>query len=408
MDDVVVTGVGVISSIGCTPDDFWAGLAGGALGIRRATPEESEGHAWISAPVDTDFGAADLLEPRLLAGTDRHTQMLLAACERALAHSGLETLPQRRTAIVTGTAMGGLASAFDAQQAYDRGGVSALPSKIQIQIWPNQGAYQIAARHHVHGPQLTLCTACASSLDAIGTGARFLESGVADVALVGGSDAHLRAAILMSAGRLGMGSRSDDPARACTPFDVDRAGIVVGEGAGVLVLEHRRHARERGATPLAAIRGYASMGDAYHPTSPDPSGEWQTLTMAEALADAGASASDLSAVVAHGTGTKVGDASEIAALNRHLGAHASATPVTSIKGNVGHTSGAAGVMSVITAIDSLRNGRLVPTAGTRQVDPAAEFPVVIGEPAVTRQGLVQVNAFGTGGQNASLILGPVE
>lgn len=406
MKDVIVTGMGVVSSVGHTIEGFWAALAGGVVGIRQVPPADSEGHGWLAAPVQDSFGAEELFDPRQLPGTDRHTQMLVAATESALADAGLPDLPSRRTAIVTGTAMGGLASAFDAQQAYDEGGLAALPNKVQIQIWPNQGAYQIAARHGVHGPQLTLCTACASSLDAIGTGARFIESGIADVAVVGGSDAHLRAVILMSAGALGMGARTDDPSRACLPFDRDRGGIVVGEGAGVLVLESRRHARQRGARGLASVSGYASMSDAFHPTSPDPSGTWQAATMGEALADAGAGVSDIAGILAHGTGTRVGDAAEMKAINAHLGSSAPGTPVTSIKGNLGHTSGAAAVMSTIAAVTGMRRGLMVPTAGTRDVDPLAAFQVVTGAPAELADGLVQVNAFGTGGQNASLLVGP--
>jgi len=299
--------------------------------------------------------------------------------------------------------MGGLNSVIEGQEAYDLKGPEAIPNKVQIRMWPNMGAAQIAYKWGLHGPQLTLCTACASSADAIGTGARHIASGTADVAIVGGSDAHLKPLILLSAGGLGAGSAAVDPDRALMPFDKQRTGMVVGEGAGVLVLESRAHAEARGATVLAGVAGYGSLADSYHPSSPHPDGTWQALTMQHALADAGLSTADIAGVVAHGTGTRAGDIAELRALNQYLGDDADGVKVASIKGHVGHTSGAAAVFSAIAAVRALGERTMVHNRGTSDPEDEAHFEVVTGGPAPLGDGVVQVNAFGFGGQNASLI-----
>jgi 3-oxoacyl-[acyl-carrier-protein] synthase II len=406
VQDVVVTGMGVVSPLGHTVDRFWDNLLAGTVAVRTSTPEESGSeHGLPWAPM-TDFDPASRLDERVVAGTDRFTQILLVAAEDAVADAGLDAPDPLRTAVVSATAMGGLGSVVDAQSALERSGPDAVPAKTQIRMWPNMGAAQVAYRWKLHGPQLTLCTACAASLDAIGTGARFLESGIADVAIVGGSDAQLRPLMLLSAGGLGAGSTVTDPARASLPFDKDRSGMVIGEGGGVLVLERRDHALARGATPYATVAGYGSLADSYHPSSPDPTGEWQTLTMQQALDDAGLDVGAVGGVLAHGTATRLGDTSEIRAVNRYLGERARDVPVASVKGHLGHSSGASASMSAIAAIRALRDGRMVMNAGTTDPDDEARFEIVTGVPAPLSGEAVQVNAFGFGGQNASVVLTP--
>jgi 3-oxoacyl-[acyl-carrier-protein] synthase II len=406
MNDVVVTGMGVVSSIGQSVETYWQSLLAGKVAVRPATPEESgSDRPLLWAPI-LDFDPSAHLDERTVAGTDRFAQILMVAAENAVADAGLGGLDPVRTAVVTGTSMGGLNSVIDAQADLDRAGADAVPRKVQIKMWPNMGAAQLAYRWKLHGPQLTLCTACASSADAIGTGSRFIEAGLVDVAIVGGSDAHLRPLILMSAGGLGAGSKADDPLRASLPFDKNRSGMVVGEGGAVLVLERRAHAEQRGATAYAAVSGYGSLADSYHPSSPDPSGEWQALTMRHALDDAGLDVDAISGVLAHGTATRIGDTSEIRAVNRYLGDHAPEVKVASIKGHIGHSSGAAAVMSSVAAIKALQEGQLVMNAGTTDPDDEAQFEIVTRAPAKLAEGSIQVNAFGFGGQNASLVYSP--
>jgi 3-oxoacyl-[acyl-carrier-protein] synthase II len=281
-----------------------------------------------------------------------------------------------------------------------------------LRVWSNMAAAQLCVRYGVHGPSLTVTTACASSLDAIGQAARMVASGQVDSALAGGAEGGWPSGrpgiedfrpVTSVAGRiLGMESPVADPARAVLPFDVDRSGIVFGEGAVFAVLESEASVRARGAEPLAWLRGYGSCSDSYHPSSPDPSGRWEARAMELALADAGAGPADVDAVVAHATGTPKGDTAELKALDLVFGRED--LLVTSVKGHTGHTGASAGAVGVVTAVEALRTGVLSHTAGTTTVDPEAHVDVVVGAPRTADLDTVQVNAFGFGGQNASVVL----
>ncbi|WP_277426220.1 beta-ketoacyl synthase N-terminal-like domain-containing protein [Rhodococcus sp. NJ-530] len=269
--------------------------------------------------------------------------------------------------------------------------------------WPNMAGAQIALRWKLHGPLLTISTACASSLDAIGLAARMIESGMVDVAITGGSDNGGVRTSQLAAARYGMSPIDvEDPKMVCRPFDVNRRGVLGGDGAAVVVLESVSHARARGAQIQGLVRGYGSLSDGYHPSSPNPSGEWEVAAMRAAQAEAELTPSDIGAVVAHATGTPVGDIAEITAINEVF----ASTPVlaTGIKGNVGHTAGAAGAMGVMTGLHSLRTGTLSPTASTTDLDLAIRFEVPLGAPAAAKIDAFQVNAFGFGGQNTSLVI----
>jgi 3-oxoacyl-[acyl-carrier-protein] synthase II len=304
--------------------------------------------------------------------------------------------------------MAGARALLEAQHLLETKGPEAVPRKLNIQAWPNMAAGQVAMRWKLHGPLLTVSTACASSLDAIGTAARLVQSGVADVVLAGGTESGLCAALYYSQAAYGMSQAVTDPRRASLPFDVCRSGIVEGEGAGVVVLERAERARARGAKVYGMVRGYASISDGYHPSSPDPSGEWEALAMRQAQADAGLAAGagveGVDAVIAHGTGTPQGDLAEITAIDTVFARRRRDLPVTSVKGNIGHTGAAAGVMNVLAALHGMEHGRLVPTAGTTDPEPSATFRVVLDRPFEAELDTVQLNAFGFGGQDASLIL----
>jgi 3-oxoacyl-[acyl-carrier-protein] synthase II len=197
-----------------------------------------------------------------------------------------------------------------------------------------------------------------------------------------------------------------DPYKACRPFHIERFGVMGGEGAGIVILERADLARARGAEIHGILRGYGSLSDGYHPSASHPDGRWESRTMEMAIEDADlpGGSDDIDAVIAHGTGTPKGDLAEINALNRLFGGREKRLKVTSIKGHVGHTAGAAGVMGLLAALHSMREGALVPTAGTTEVDPAADFEVVIRKPSPGDYRAIQVNGFGFGGQNASLVV----
>lgn len=414
MSEVVVTGSGVVSALGHDVPTFWSGLCAGEVAIHEAPWIDDNHFAWWSGV--HGFDPREWVEPTVVSGSDLFTLFALAATEQALREASLDELDPRRTAVAMGTSMGGTRALLQAQHQLETGGADAVDRKTMIRIWPNMAAAQIGIRHRLHGPSLTFCTACASSIDAIGSAADLIRTGRADVVIAGGSeggygtpdgrrDGPFVPAVFYAQAGYGVTAAAGDRLRASIPFDVERRGIVVGEGCGIVVLERREHALLRGAPILGSVEGYASLADSYHPSSPDPSGTWESECMSRALDDAGLGASDVGAVLAHGTSTPKGDTAEIRAINGVY--EGRSVKVTSIKGNIGHPGGAAGALSVVAALRALREQTLPHTAGTTTVDPEAEFEVVTARPASLRTPYVQVNAFGFGGQNASLVLGAV-
>jgi 3-oxoacyl-[acyl-carrier-protein] synthase II len=264
----------------------------------------------------------------------------------------------------------------------------------------------------LHGPSLTVATTCATSLDALGLATRLVASDAVDVVICGGFDgmyprgSNYVPATAMIGVRYGMDTTATDPRRAMLPFDANRAGIVGAEGAACFVLESEEHARARGAEVLAWVRGYGTLADAYHPSSPDPSGQWERRAMELAQADAGVAPRDVDALIAHATGTPKGDDAEIKAINDVFidADRESHLVVTGIKGNTGHTGSATGAMAVVAGVRAMNDGRLAHVAGTRNLDPAIRFDVVLHEPRTVDIDVLQVNAFGFGGQNASVVL----
>ncbi|MEC9345543.1 MAG: beta-ketoacyl-[acyl-carrier-protein] synthase family protein [Pseudomonadota bacterium] len=405
--DVAITGVGVISSIGLDIDTFNDNLSGNRPKIAPSpwSNEPEFENIWVSW-ID-DFDAERWMAPQVVAGTDPFAQFAIAATDQAIRSAGFETPPDpNRTAIVMGTAMAGAESMFGAQEAYDKHGIEGIPRKFQLMAWPNMAAGQIAMRYRLHGPLLTISTACASSLDAVGHAARMIASGQCDYAIAGGTDAGGSRLQTLAAGLFRMLTREPESEKACRPFDVERYGIMLGEGSGVVFLERADIAEKRGATIHGRIRGYASLSDAYHISSPDPTATWEIETMRRAIAEADLDGGEkgVDAVVAHGTGTQVGDTAEILAINEVFGSHAPNVRVTSIKGHVGHTGGAAGVMGILAGLHAMRSDGLPPTANTQNLEAAIRFQVPLGTPGKGPIRAVQVNGFGFGGQDASIVI----
>ncbi len=413
MVEIAITGTGIVSAFGADVSGFHRCMLGPETAI-KASPWAGEvpgRGAWQA--IAEDFNPSDWMDQRVEEGTDLFAQFGLAAAEQAVRQADLGELDPLRTAVVNGTSIGGVRAVMKAQYALDTGGAEAVPRKAQIQIWPNMAAAQIAMRYDLHGPSLTLTTACASSLDAIGTAARLIERGEADVAITGGTEGGISLAgggrdgdfvpVLFYTGNVyGMEAPSSDPNQAMLPFDVKRSGIVVGEGAAMLVLERADHARARGANILGYLRGYGSLADGFHPSSPEPTGIWEARAMEVALADADMAADEVEALVAHATGTPKGDTAEINAINKiHPGR---GLPVSSIKGHIGHPGSASGAMAVITGLMGMQAGRFGHIANTDEPDPEADFEIVHGQPKDLKYGSLQVNAFGFGGQNASVVL----
>jgi 3-oxoacyl-[acyl-carrier-protein] synthase II len=400
MEQVAVTGVGIVSPIGSNVESFWQHLLEGQRAI-APMPERSKvtGNGFWAA-VSDDFLAQSALPRSALRNTDRFTQYAMVAAHEAMERAGLHP-PSARTAVIIGNTMGGFPTVAQAQTRFLDEARSVTP-KLMALVIPNMAGASIAMHWKLHGPQLAISTACASSLDAIGLASGMIERGEIDAAIAGGSETLLSPLVYESLVRAGALSRNPDVAQASRPFDVDRDGFVMGDGAGILVLERAEHATARGASVLARIRGYGSVADAYHITSPDPSGLYEIDAMRDAIEGAGDAGERCDVVYAHATSTIVGDAAESKAINEvYIGGRA---VVTSIKGNLGHSMASAGAMCAIAGISGMHAGWIPPTIGTRHLDPAMRFDLVMERPRRYSYEAFQVNAFGFGGQNASLIL----
>ena len=292
--EVVITGLGIVSPYGCNIHEYYDRLAACEIALKPTPWMPPEAGSWFSGV--PDFNPEDWMSAQVADGSDRFAQFALAGVKQALEHAGIEELHPLRTAIVMGTSMGGTRAVERGQHLLETQGPAAVPRKLQILIWPNMAAAQIAMAYHLHGPFMTVTTACAGGVDSIGTACRFIQNGQADVAITGATEGtgglEFMSALGANAVAYGMTKPADDPSKVCRPFDRDRTGIAGCEGAGMFVLESREHAEARGAKIHGVIRGYANLADAYHPSSPNPTGEWEALVMRQALEEAASAERD--------------------------------------------------------------------------------------------------------------------
>ncbi|MGC0417824.1 beta-ketoacyl-[acyl-carrier-protein] synthase family protein [Embleya sp. AB8] len=404
----VVTGMGLVTPLGRKPAEVFAALTAGHSGI-VAVPRGHAAHGWLpAAGIAPHIEGREVLPPTETRCVDRFVLLALAAADDALADAGLvvgRDVDARRTAVVLATGGGGLET-FEQQshRRLERGRPGVSPYLLPGML-SNMATARVAIKHGIRGYSTTIVTACAAGAQAVAEGLRLIRAGDADVVVCGGTESSLHptiAAAFTNARALAQGW--PDPAQASRPFDTRRNGFVLGEGSAVLVLESAEHADARGAAGYAELIGWGSTTDAHHPTMPRPDGEGAADAMRTALAGAGLAASDIGYVNAHGTGTKLGDVAESAALNAVFGEHRPA--VSSTKGATGHLLGAAGaVEAAITALAVARS-LLPPTLNLAEPDPACALDHVRGtaRPAELRAALS--NAFAFGGHNTSLIFGP--
>ncbi|QNP71511.1 beta-ketoacyl-[acyl-carrier-protein] synthase family protein [Streptomyces roseirectus] len=388
--DIAITGIGLVTPGGCGRAATWRTVLAG-----RATATSVPELPWPACPV------ADYPASRGSWQLDRHTRFALTAADEALVDAGfggtgVGNLDANRTAVVVGTAFGGTTSQL-AQHERLLNKAKLSPYLIPMFL-PNMAAAQLALRIGARGPVLGVSTACASGATAIGTAAELLRSGACDVAVAGGTDAALHP--LWSAGFRTMGALSPTAAR---PFDTARDGFVMGEGAGILVLERASDAAARGHRGHALLAGYAATADAHHAVAPDPSGRGAERAVRLALADAGVDCSAVDHVNAHGTGTQLNDAAEAALIARCFPHRPS---VTSAKGCLGHLLGAAGAVEAALTALTLSSSHIPPTAGLNSPSPeASSLDLVTGSArTAARLSLAVSHSFGFGGHNTALVL----
>ena len=399
--DVAVTGLGLVTPAGVGVTRTWHHLLSGES--TAATAAHLSGLPVDLACQVPGFDAAALLGRRRAWRLDRHVQFALVAAEEALRDAGLtpSCWDPDRVAVVIGTGLSGTTTTEEQHGGFIQRGPGAVSPLTLPMTLPNMAAAQISVDYGIQGPVFSVSTACASGATAIGTALALLRSGAVDVAVAGGTDAAVTPYTISAFARMkALSRRCGHPAAASRPFDRDRDGFVLGEGAGVVVLETLRHAQSRSATVHATFAGYGATSDAHHVTAPHPEGRGVQQAIRTALADAGMSPSDIDHVNAHGTSTPQGDLAEARALQETMPPD---TPVTSLKGTIGHCLAAAGAIEAVTAVLCLRHQRIPPTANFRTPDPAIKLDVV--DRALERPlTCVLSNSFGFGGHNTALIV----
>jgi len=408
MNRVVVTGVGVVSSLGNGIDDFWNSLKAGKSGITGVTRFEAVDIASQVASEVTDFNAEDFMDPKEVRRNDRYTHLALAASRFALADSNLskDTLVPDRTGVLVGSGIGGMET-IEKQMTtlIERGPRRVSPFMIPSLI-ANIAGGVIAIDLGAQGPNFSVVSACASGSHAIGEAFHMMQRGLADVIFAGGSEAAVtRIGFAGFSSMKAMSTKfNSEPSRASRPFDADRDGFVMGEGAGVLVLETKDHAEKRGARIYAEIVGYSATCDAFHVTTPDTESKALTKCMNQALEEAKVSKEDVAYVNAHGTSTPYNDRSETVALKNVFGDYAkNGLCVSSTKSMTGHLLGAAGAIEAAAVCKTIEENVLAPTINLDTPDPDCDLDYIPNEARDHQVNVAMSNNSGFGGHNASLV-----
>jgi 3-oxoacyl-[acyl-carrier-protein] synthase II len=407
--EVAITGLGVVSPLGCSAEAAFDAALKGECGISLADPpEHPDLRVRLRAPVQDDL-VPDLTEHEVRT-LDRSVAWGLSAVRQAWAMAGQPAAEPARVTVSLASGMGPFLALDISLQRFHQGGPRMVLATTVPRTMPNALAAAAAIEVRAKGGTFSLVSACSSGADCIAHAVRLIRAGEADVVVAGGSEAVLHPSVAASFDQLRALSRHhDDPSRACRPFDQDRDGFVLGEGAAVMVLERLDHARGRGATVIARIAGAGVTSDASHLVAPDASGQMAAEAMLTALRAGALGPQDVGGVSAHATGTRVGDAAEAAALQRVFGERIDEVPVTGLKSMTGHLVGASGPLAASLAALSVSTGRLTPTPSFRQADPGCPLDVVgAQERPLPRRGagVVLVNSFGFGGQNVSLCISP--
>ena len=405
---VVVTGLGAMTPLGHTVEETWDGLVAGRSGVGLITQFDSSGLPCHIAAEVKDFDPRKYMPFKEARRMSRASQLALAAAQEAIQNAGLESplADPERVGVLVGSGMGGFEMADDALVAYRSKGVRAVSPYALIASLINMPTHHISLALGSIGPLSTVAAACATGTQAIGEAAEWIRRDACDVVVTGGVEGliHLGAMAGFSAMRA-LSLRNDEPEKASRPFDADRDGFVVGEGAGIVILERLDHAKARGAHIYAEILGHASSSDAFHVAAPDPDGLGAIRAMQWALRDAGVEPDAVDYINAHGSATPLNDATETKAVKAVFGEHAYELAISSTKSMFGHLLGAAGAVEAIAGIQSLRFDTIHPTINYETPDPECDLDYVPNHARQTPVNVVLSNSFGLGGQNACLVMG---
>lgn len=407
MRRVTITGIGVVSPIGIGKESYWQALKEGKNGVGIITLfDASKFPVRIAAEVK-DFSPDKWMDHKEARRSDRVIQFAVAAADMAIEDAKLDvgSLDPHKFGVYLGSGEGGIATSYDNIKALIEKGPSRVSPFFIPMMISNMPAAYVAIRHGAHGPNLCAVTACATATHTMGEAYHSIKRGEADVILAGGAEAAITpVGVAGFAAMKALSTRNDAPERASRPFDVDRDGFVLGEGAGVLVFEELEHALSRGAYIYAELVGYGNTCDAYHITAPDPTGEGPIRAMALAVSMAGWKLEEVDLINAHGTSTPLNDEMEAKAIRMLFGVHTDSLYVHSTKSMIGHGLGAAGALETIATLLAIDEGIIHPTINLEEQDPNCPIPLVVGQVREGKVSKALMNSFGFGGHNAVLAL----
>ncbi|MDO5784968.1 MAG: beta-ketoacyl-ACP synthase II [Eubacteriales bacterium] len=406
MERVVITGLGAVTPLGNSVPEYWDGLKNGKNGIGRITAFDTQGHKASVAGEVRDFDPTTFLDKKEASHMDRNCHFALAAAEEALEQSGLmeSDIDPFRVGAYISSGIGGL-HVFETEyeKLLNKGPRRVSPFCIPMLI-SNMAAAHVSMAHNLKGISYAPVSACASSTHAVGEAMRAIRHGYLDAAVAGGTEACITQMAVAGFANMHALTGDADPETACRPFDKDRSGFVMGEGAGVLVLESLTNAKKRGANIIAEVVGYGATSDAYHITSPDPTGEGPARAIQLALEDAGLKPEDVTYVNAHGTSTPINDSSETTAIKLALGEAAYQIKVSSTKSMTGHLLGAAGAIEAIACAKAVSEGIIPPTIHLENPGEGCDLDYVPNQAVACEVDVALSNSLGFGGHNATIAL----
>jgi len=405
---VVVTGLGVVTSLSCKVEDLWKRMLAGESGIHKIQLFDTTGHKVHFGGDVYDWSAGDYMSPKDAKRIDRFTQFAMVAGIDAVRDSGIDfkTVDPFRAGVILGSGIGGLHEIETQVERLLHKGPDKVSAFTIPKLMLNAASGQISIEYGLRGPNYAVATACASATNAIGDAFKCIQYDEADVMVTGGSEAAITPmGVSGFANMRALSERNEEPTRASRPFDRDRDGFVLGEGAGMLVFEELEHAKKRGARIYAEVLGYGASADAGHITQPDEAGVGAARAMKRALEDAQVSPDFVTYSNAHGTSTPLGDQAETAAVKKVYGEHARQLSISSNKSQLGHSLGASGGIELVMSVLTLRDNVVPPTINLETPDPMCDLDYTPNQPRERRIDAAMSNSFGFGGHNASILVG---
>ncbi len=403
---VVITGLGAVSPVGIGVKNFWEGLTTGRNGIGKVTCfDVTDFRSKLAAEVK-DFQAEEWIDKKSASRMDRFTQFAIAASAMAIEDAGLEpgTFDKNRAGVIIGSGIGGIETIEDVFTTLREKGPKSINPFTVSKLLINMAACTVSIKYGLKGPLSAPSVACSTGSNAIGDAFRILQRGDADIMFAGGAEASINPLPYGAFCATRSMTPNDNPANACRPFDKNRDGFVMGEGAGIVILENLKHALKRDAKIYAEITGYGNTADAYHYTAPEPESDGMIRVMQAALQDAGMDAEEIGYINAHGTSTVLNDKCESAAIQKVFGKHAKTLKVSSIKSMIGHLLAAAGAVEFVATVMSLFSDTIPPTINYKECDPDCPLDYVTKGAESIDFNAAMSNSFGFGGGNACLVV----